>query len=331
MPSIDVLGVPHAYELTDAVEGRPTFVFVHGWLLSRHYWQPLVQKLSPFYQCLTYDLRGFGASQEVDRSIPQKDSLSWQESLEPENLAIAHSPFSLGPHLHPSLHHTPTRYSPAAYAQDLVALLESLNLSKVWVVGHSLGGSIALWAGAIAPETVQGVVCLNSGGGIYVKEAFERFRGAGQQMIKFRPGWLSSVPLLHLAFSRIMVHRPLARHWGRQRAIDFVAAQPEAALQSLLDSTAPEQIHLLPQVVAQLQQPVYFLGGQEDQVMELKYVYHLASFHPSFRAGETNVIEIPNCGHMGMLERTTAIALTLQQLQEKHQPSFPYPSASLLG
>jgi pimeloyl-ACP methyl ester carboxylesterase len=65
--------------------------------------------------------------------------------------------------------------------------------------------------------------------------------------------------------------------------------------------------------------------------MELKYVYHLASFHRSFREGETNVIEIPNCGHMGMLERTDAIARTLQQLQEKASPLQNPPSASVVG
>jgi 2-succinyl-6-hydroxy-2,4-cyclohexadiene-1-carboxylate synthase len=317
MPSVDVLDVQHAYQLSPSVGSKPTLVFVHGWLLSRHYWAPMVEQLAPSYQCLTYDLRGFGESNlgTLDPRPNPETEAAWSR------LAIAH----------PSLHHEPTRYTPAAYAQDLIALLKALNISKAWIVGHSLGGSIALWAAALSPQTIEGVVCLNAGGGIYIKEAFERFRSAGQQMLRFRPAWLPLVPLVDLAFSRIMVHQTLAREWGKQRVIDFVAAHPEAALQSLLDSTLPEQVHLLPQVVAQLQQPVYFLGGQQDQVMELKYVYHLASFHQSFREGETNVIEIPNCGHMGMLERTQAIALTLQQLQEKTpQPHHP-TSASVLG
>ncbi len=312
MPSVNVLDVQHAYELSPTVESKPTLVFVHGWLLSRHYWTPMVQKLSPSYQCLAYDLRGFGESQ-----LGASDPVTTAEAVW-SRTAIAH----------PSLHHEPTRYTPAAYAQDLIALLQALNITRAWIVGHSLGGSIALWAAALAPHTIEGVVCLNAGGGIYIKEAFERFRSAGRQMLGFRPAWLPSIPFVDLAFRRMMVHQPLARNWGRQRAVDFVAAHPEAALQSLLDSTTPEQVHLLPQVVAQLRQPVYFLGGQQDNVMELKYVYHLASFHQSFRDGETNVIEIPDCGHMGMLERTDAISRTIQQLQEKaSQPHPPSPAS----
>lgn len=314
MPSVNVLDVQHAYELSPAVGSKPTLVFVHGWLLSRRYWTPMVEKLAMSYQCLTYDLRGFGESQlgTSNRLLDVETEAAWR------SMALAY----------PSLHHEPTRYTPAAYAQDLIALLQALNITRAWVVGHSLGGSIALWAAALCPHNIEGVVCLNAGGGIYVKEAFERFRAAGRQMLRFRPGWLPLVPLVDLAFSRMMVHQPLDRNWGRQRVVDFVAANPEAALRSLLDSTIPEQVHLLPQVVAQLHQPVYFLGGQQDNVMDLKYVYHLASFHRSFRDGETNVIEIPNCGHMGMLERTDAIARTLQQLQEKvPQPHCPPPAS----
>jgi 2-succinyl-6-hydroxy-2,4-cyclohexadiene-1-carboxylate synthase len=37
--------------------------------------------------------------------------------------------------------------------------------------------------------------------------------------------------------------------------------------------------------------------------MEPKYVKHLASFHSLFRVGVYNVIEIPNCGHLSMVEQ----------------------------
>jgi 2-succinyl-6-hydroxy-2,4-cyclohexadiene-1-carboxylate synthase len=313
MQSAEILGVHHAYELTPSVESGPVLVFIHGWLLSRHYWEPLIQALSPSFQCLTYDLRGFGESGIDTQASP--DVIDVRATI-----ALGHQPSSIGSCLSKSIQ---TPYTPAAYAQDLVLLLKQLNLSQVWLVGHSLGGSIGLWAAALAPHLVQGTICLNSGGGIYLKEAFDRFRNAGQQMLGFRPAWLPYVPCLDLAFSRLMVSQPLARKWGKQRLIDFVAANHQAALRSLLDSTVPEEVHLLPQIVAQIQQPVYFLAGQQDQVMELKYIYHLASFHHSFRTGEQNVIEIPQCGHMGMLEQTDAIATAILSILPP--PILPLP------
>jgi 2-succinyl-6-hydroxy-2,4-cyclohexadiene-1-carboxylate synthase len=316
MQSAEILGVSHAYELTPSIESGPVLVFIHGWLLSRRYWEPLVEALSPSFQCLTYDLRGFGESGNNTQVLPEAENLrtaiaNTTRSVAPQEFTLGQLQSPIASCLSKSIQ---TPYTPAAYAQDLVLLLKQLNLSQVWVVGHSLGGSIGLWTAALAPHLVQGVICLNSGGGIYLKEAFDRFRSAGQQMLGFRPAWLPYVPCLDLTFSRLMVSQPLARKWGKQRLIDFVAANYDAALRSLLDSTVPEEVHLLPQIVAQTQQPIYFLAGQQDRVMELKYVYHLASFHNRFKAGEQNVIEIPECGHMGMLEKNEAIATVIENI-----------------
>ena len=283
MPSIDVLKTPHVYELTPPVANSklPVLVFVHGWLLSRHYWQPIVQILRSQYQCLIYDARGFGES----HYIPQDDSSQ-----------------------------KPRGYGLNAYAEDLKELLQTLKIERAWVIGHSLGGSVALWTADIYPEVVRGVICLNAGGGIYLKEEFERFRNAGQQLVKFRPYWLRYVPFLGLLFSRLMVARPLSLKWGRQRVIDFIQANEAAALGALLESTTEAEVHLLPQLVSRLKQPVYFIAGEQDKVMELKYVNHLASFHNLFSSQDSNVLKIPNCGHLGMVEAAEEVSLIIAKI-----------------
>lgn len=297
MATIDILGVTHAYELTPPTTSKaPVLVFIHGWLLSRSYWQPLVERLAGDYQCLIYDLRGFGDSQ------PQLDKI--QEATLPLEVEAKADLFEL-----PS-----SSYSLAAYAADLGILLKKLNIERAWLVGHSLGGSIALWGAQIANKQVLGVICLNAGGGIYLKEEFERFRTAGQELLKRRPRWLCYVPLLDLLFTRAQVARPLARKWGRQRLIDFVVANPQSALGALLDSTTEAEVHRLPQVVSQLEQPVYFIAGAMDKVMEPKYVRHLASFHKLFQGCGENVVEIPDCGHMAMVEQPDAVAREMRQI-----------------
>lgn len=304
MITIDILGTKHAYELTSPTDSStPVLVFIHGWLLSRSYWKPLIDRLVPDYQCLTYDLRGFGQSKlsspEVENKLSKLNStLSTTDTESQEETIKSASDV----------------YTLASYGKDLGLLLQGLGIERAWLVGHSLGGSIALWGASLLPEQVLGVICLNAGGGIYLKEEFERFRAAGEQLVKLRRRWLSYVPLLDLLFSRTQVASPLSRHWGRQRLIDFVTADTEAALRSLLDSTTEAEVHRLPQVVSQLQQPAYFIAGTEDKVMEPKYVRHLASFHHLFQGCGNNVIEIPGCGHFAMVEQPDAVNLQIRKI-----------------
>lgn len=314
--TVDIQGFPHSYELSAPTDAPVILVFIHGWLLSRAYWQPVIQRLAPTFQCLSYDLRGFGESQPdpttpyfnrvsanlVERATVGAAATTAQLSWEPAT-AIANPQAA--------------DYTPAAYAKDLCLLLQHLNIRRAWLVGHSLGGSIALWAADQMPQTVAGVTCINSGGGIYLKEEFERFRTAGQLLVKMRFRWLSYLPLVDLPLSRLNVARPLAAEWGRRRLIDLVAAQPEAALGALLDSTTEAEVHRLPQVVARLQQPVNFIAGANDTMMEPKYVHHLASFHPSFEYCGNNVSEIPNCGHLSMVEQPEAVAQEIQDTLAK--------------
>lgn len=319
MLTAKISGIAHAYDLTDPLaasesshsqyqgQNQPqTLVFVHGWLLSRAYWQPLVQRLASRYRCLTYDLRGFGEStgrpealDVVKRTIrlPAGKSLPMAETTQRGSFSA-------------------TPYSLAAYAQDLEALLDELEIENTWLLGHSLGGSIALWAAYLLPERVKGVVCINAGGGIYIPNEFEKFRGAGRQMVRFRPGWLARVPVLPRVFSRVMVKQPLEMRWGRQRVEDFVRADEGAALGALLESTTEEEVHLLPQVVRQIEQPVHFITGEQDGVMLPRYVKYLASFHQDFE-GETTVSEIGDCGHMAMVEQTGAVADIVQSVVER--------------
>ena len=281
-----VFGVPHVYDFTPNLLSTTTsypsvLVCIHGWLLSRAYWQPLMQQLAPDIACLAYDLRGFGDSTQ--------------------QLSSRHHKSDTAP------------YGLTAYAQDLNALLEILELDNVWLMGHSLGGSIALWAAHLFPERVQGVICVNAGGGIYIHNAFEKFRNAGQQMVGWRPQWLQHLPLLPLVFSNIMVRQPLSYRWGQQRLIDFLRADPEAATQSLLASTTEDEVHQLPQIVSQLSQPVYFITGEQDTVMEPRYVQHLASFHRFFHQGKQAVIAFEQCGHFAMLEKPSALEDQVRQ------------------
>ncbi|MEL6354739.1 MAG: alpha/beta hydrolase [Cyanobacteria bacterium J06627_28] len=334
MLTANIAGVEHAYELIDnrseAVvaeapsTGGPTLVFVHGWLLSRAYWKPLIEQISTRYRCLTYDLRGFGDSitpsalsqPELDQPELDQPALGQPTEQPQPPLELPKDRICL---LEKEILHTeynPSAYSLAAYAHDLNSLLKTLNIEQAWVLGHSLGGSIALWAAYLYPKRVAGVFCVNAGGGIYIAKEFEKFRAAGQQMVKFRPAWLQRIPGLPRIFSRIMVKQPLQIRWGQQRLADFIRANRQAAEGALLETTTEAEVHLLPQVMGYIQQPVHFITATEDSIMPPRYVRYLASFHPHFRAGES-VTELANCGHMSMVEQPKAVAEVIQTVMQR--------------
>ena len=296
MSKINIRGVDHYYQFTNNSSGdssKPVLVFIHGWLLSHKLWKPLIAQLQGEYSCLAYDLKGFGESK-----------------LPPNNFTNNSSS---------------TSFSLQDYSQDLSELLAKLKIDQAWLIGHSLGASVALWGANISPEVIEGVICVNAGGGIYLQEEFNRFRKAGENIVKFRPSWLLKIPLLDLAFARMMVKKPLSKQWGQQRLQDLLAADKQAAIGSLLESTTEEQVHYLPQIVARLSQPVHFIAGKQDFVMESKYVKHLASFHPLFYDNQKNVYEIDDCGHFAMLEKTTEVyERTVQVIQEYTQSQLIY-------
>ncbi len=300
MPVITVNQVSHTYERFGD-QAAPALIFVHGWLLSRHYWQPVVQQLVDQFQCIAYDLRGFGESLETIASEQISDSIS----------DVTRHEFGT--------EDCDRNYTLQAYAEDLSGLLDQLNITNAWIIGHSLGGSVAIWAAHLDPERIQGVICINAGGGIYLKNEFEKFRAVGQQLVKFRPRWLSQLPLMDWVFARDSVARPVARRWGRQRLIDFVKADAAAARGALLTSTTEEEVHRLPQIVASLEQPLHFIAGAKDTVMEPQYVRHLASFHPSFQQQAANVTELDNCGHLSMIEQPDQVAQTIRSVVQQHQ------------
>ena len=285
-----LFGVPHYYSLTG---DRPpqTLVFIHGWLLSHKYWSPVTDEIAHHYRCLTYDLRGFGESrhqlEQYQPGIPTRA----------QSLGGSMSPYGLG-----------------AYARDLAQLLDQLNLKSVWLVGHSLGGSIALWTAYCYPHLVKGVLCVNSGGGIYIEKEFQQFRQLGQQILKFRFPWLRHVPFLPFMFTRSMVARPLPHRWGVERLNDLLNSDFNAARGTLLETTTEAEVHLLPRIVSALQQPVHFLGGCRDAVMDPKFVSHLAGYHQASNMPGALVTTVPDCGHLAMIEQPQWVIDSIETL-----------------
>lgn len=178
--------------------------------------------------------------------------------------------------LHPSL---------AAYGRWLAdqALAQAMG-SPLVLMGHSLGASVALYAAhhlqAIAPQQCQGVICIAAGGGIYQPRPFQRVRQGGRWAVRLRP----PLPL------------PLGPFQAEERA----------ALGLLVNSTCRGAIRQIPQVVADLAMASLWISGSRDQVMEPKYVHHLAGY-----SRKHTVVSLDGCGHLPMQTHAAELAKEL--------------------
>lgn len=228
----------------------PLLVALHGWLLAGRLWTPLAAALAPRWELWSPDLPGFG-----QRPRPR--------GLQP-NLA------SYGRWL-------------AAAAQ------EQAGGRPIVLLGHSLGGSIALHAAPLLGEQLVGVIQIAAGGGVYQPRAFAQVRRGGALFLRWRPGWLAELP-------------------GSDSVRSPLLAERRAAQGLLACSTGPGAVRQLPQLTARLQVPSLWIAGERDQVMASRYVRHLAGYAP-----EHEFIELAGAGHLPMGQMPEQLAEPIQQ------------------
>lgn len=114
---------------TDAGSGPPVLL-IHGLISDRSTWDVEIAALADGHRIIAPDLSGHGSS--VD------------PGLGPRNRT--------------------TDYSLGGHAAALRDLLDELDVRRVTVVGHSLGGGIAMELAYLFPERVDGLVLVSSGG-----------------------------------------------------------------------------------------------------------------------------------------------------------------------
>ncbi len=103
-------------------DGDPTVVAVHGNGAHAHWWRPIVPALVPGWRVVAPDLRGHGES-------------GWPAAPD---------------------------YAMADFHADLSAVIDALGPGPIALVGHSMGGRIALWWAAHAGARVRALAMLDA-------------------------------------------------------------------------------------------------------------------------------------------------------------------------
>ncbi|MDB9467401.1 alpha/beta fold hydrolase [Dolichospermum circinale] len=229
MTYINVRGVDHYYEWIKKPSNiiKPVMVFMHGWAGSGRYWQSTAKALLDNFDCLIYDMRGFGRS-----------------------------------HVQPDL-----SYELTEYAEDLAVLLNQLNLERVYINAHSMGASIATLFLNRYPQKVEKAILTCSGIFEYDEKAFAAFYKFGGLVVKFRPKWLGKIPLADRMFMARFLHSPIPKSERQAFLEDFINADYQAALGTIFTSVSKEQAELMPQEFTKLTVPTLLVAGEYDIII----------------------------------------------------------------
>ncbi len=276
MPLIKVRGVEHYYEWIRQPansQKKPVMVFIHGWGGSARYWESTANALSDTFDCLLYDMRGFGRSR-----LPQ-------EPIEIELL-----------------------YEMEEYAEDLAVLLDALELNRVYINAHSLGASAATMFLNRYPERVERAILTCSGVFEYEEKSFTAFHKMGGYVVKFRPRWFLKIPFAGLMFMARFLHRPLPAAVSRAFLEDYLEADYNAALGTMLTAVSKYAAEVMPQEFAQLRVPTLLISGQYDKIIPAALGRRAAEL-----SEKVEYFEIPGTAHFPMLEKP---AVYLERVRE---------------
>ena len=230
--TVAVRGVPHYCEWVrspvESASPKPVLVFLHGWGGSGRYWQTTAAALSDRFDCLLYDLRGFGRSLEAT---------------------------STG------------EYALEAYVDDLAALLDGLGLDGVYLNAHSMGASIAVLFASRFPQRVERLILTCSGIFSYDPVTFSLFHQAGTYVVKFRFDWFKLVPMVDRMFMARFLHRPIAAAARWEFLEDFLQADYAAATGTIYTSVSEHAATVMPQAFADLRVPTLLVAGEKDIII----------------------------------------------------------------
>jgi proline iminopeptidase len=295
MPYIPVRGVEHYYEwikTPKASQPKPVMVFVHGWAGSARYWQSTAKALSEQFDCLLYDMRGFGRSRGKPTLPEASLDVAEAESKPEQSAAIAELTYEL-----------------EEYAEDLAALLEALKIEKVYLNAHSTGASVAIFFLNRYPEQVEKAVITCNGIFEYDEKAFAAFHQFGGYVVKFlRPKWLGKIPFIDRMFMARFLHSSIPAAERRAFLEDFLMADHDAALGTIFTSVSRKAAEVMPKEFARLTVPALLVSGEYDKIIPAEMGRQAAALND-----KVEFVVIPNTAHFPMLEDS---ATYLQRVRE---------------
>jgi pimeloyl-ACP methyl ester carboxylesterase len=250
-------------------DGDPTALLVHGNGGHAHWWTPLVPALVPGWRLVVPDLRGHGESE-----WPQVPAYRLDD-----------------------------------FADDLAVIHRTLAPGPIALVGHSMGGRVALGYAARNPVEVRGLALLDSRLGDVDPALAVRWRG---RVGGAREGRGYATRDAALAAFRFVPDEPdvppdtaafLARHAIRERGAGDWTFRFDRAVLSLDGDRAGDLSALLAHVAC----PVLLAAGERSWVLDADERARLAAARPG------TAMEVFPGGHHFLVARPAQVGAALRR------------------
>ncbi|GAB3259708.1 alpha/beta hydrolase [Larkinella harenae] len=193
-----------------------------------------------------------------------------------------------------------------AYAEDLFSQLQSSQIESCILVGHSMGGYIALAFAEQHPNLVDGLILVNSTAFADTEEKKQARQKAIETMEENGSG----------AFIEQTVPKMFGEEFSQRRSEDvktYVAQFSELPAEALIAgvkaiAARPERV----QVLQNASFPVLIIAGRQDQIIPFDKSQELFDKVPG-----AQTVVLNNAGHLGMIESSDELINAIRNFVNK--------------
>lgn len=232
-------------------------------------------------------------------------STSWNPVL--PDLQSVLSPVTLDLHGHGDSGKPESGYLYQNYIADVERVLDTLRLNDPIIVGHSLGGIVALWWASQHPSTARAVIAVDS-----PLRSGEAFRPAFD-------GWIAQNAMTPeaLAAAYLEANPEWSEHRANERARIMTSTPAGVFTELKADSLANEGVDRIAELEG-ISSPVLLLHGDLD----LGSMVHPADLRAlPERLPNATVVHIPGSGHRIHREQTEAFTAALTEFLRDLPPA----------
>ncbi|MGV3487680.1 MAG: alpha/beta fold hydrolase [Tuberibacillus sp.] len=243
----------------------PVIIMIHGYLSSCFSFRYLIPLLKDHYTIYTLDLPGFGRSEKSKTFI----------------------------------------YSLNNYGKLIVAFMDALKLEKPVLIGHSMGGQIALQAARIAPTKISKVVGLAAAGYMgRVKRpiVLASYLPFFHYILRFYFNKKDVIAnFLEVTYNKNIINEEMMEGY-------LTPLKEKAFYRSFVHFIRHREGDMPSELVHEIKQPVLLLWGREDQIVPVSIGERFKNDLPNARLKVYN-----ETGHLLPEERPDEVAQDIER------------------